>query len=284
MRGIISHANGPGPRRRARTGGTVQEMGVARNLERRLEGILEGFFAKVFRSGLQPVEVGRRIERDMDENRTVSVNRIYAPNEFRVFIGPDDYARFSPMAGGLERELSEVVINAAKEHRWNLMGVPKISFHESEDLGKGEFRTEASLTADPGRESPRASTHEPSQEDLSATRAVAFDTAARLGIGATRATLVVLDESGNPKDKISITNPPVTIGRLSANDVVLSDPNVSRRHAELGLSGDRWVITDLGSTNGTSVNEKLAREQVLNHGDRLAFGSSHLRFELTGGD
>ena len=62
MRGIISLANGPGPRRRARTGGTVQEMGVARNLERRLEGILEGFFAKVFRSGLQPVEVGRRIE------------------------------------------------------------------------------------------------------------------------------------------------------------------------------------------------------------------------------
>jgi pSer/pThr/pTyr-binding forkhead associated (FHA) protein len=94
---------------------------------------------------------------------------------------------------------------------------------------------------------------------------------------------VVLDESGKPKDKISITNPPVTIGRLSANDVVLSDPNVSRRHAELRLNGDRWVVTDLGSTNGTSVNDKLAREQTLNDGDMLAFGSSRLRFELSGG-
>jgi hypothetical protein len=258
-------------------------MGVARNLERRLEGLLEGFFAKVFRSGLQPVEVGRRIVRDMDENRTVSVNKIYAPNEFRVFIGPDDFTRFEPMAPGLEREMSDVVIEAAKEHRWNLMGMPKISFHESEDLGRGEFRTEASLTADPDREPPQASTHEPREEDLSATRAVAFDTAARLGLGGARASLVVLDESGNPKDKISITNPPVTIGRLSANDVVLSDPNVSRRHAELRLTGDRWVVTDLGSTNGTSVNDKLAKEQTLNDGDLLAFGSSHMRFELFDG-
>jgi Protein of unknown function (DUF3662)/FHA domain len=258
-------------------------MGVARNLERRLEGLLEGFFAKVFRSGLQPVEVGRRIVRDMDENRTISVNKIYAPNEFRVFVGSDDFTRFEPMAAGLERELSEVVIEAAKEHRWNLMGMPKISFHQSEELGKGEFRTEASLTADPDREPPQASTHEPREEDLSTTRAVAFDTATRLGLGESRASLVVLDESGNPKDKISITNPPVTIGRLSANDVVLSDPNVSRRHAELRLSGDRWVVTDLGSTNGTSVNDKLAREQTLNNGDLLAFGSSHLRFELSEG-
>jgi hypothetical protein len=258
-------------------------MGVARNLERRLEGLLEGFFAKVFRSELQPVEVGRRIVRDMDEHRTVSVNRIYAPNEFRVFVGPDDYARFSPMASGLERELAEVVIDAAKRHHWNLMGMPKISFHERDDLGRGEFRTEASLTADPDRQPPQASTHEPSPADVSATRAMASDTAARLGLQATRASLVVLDESGNPREKISITNPPVTIGRLSANDVVLSDPNVSRRHAELRLSGDRWVLTDLGSTNGTSVNDKLAREQVLRHGDRLSFGSSRLRFELSDG-
>jgi hypothetical protein len=255
-------------------------LGLARSLERRLERLLEGFFAKVFRSGLQPIEVGRRIVRGMDENRTVSVNRIYAPNEFGIFMGPDDYARFRPMEAGLAREFSDLVIEAAKERRWNLMGMPRISFHEDASLGKGEFRVEPSLTADPDMPAGPASTHEPEGDDLSATRAVSISTAERLGLASSDARLVVLDDSDGVLETISITNPPVTIGRLSANDVVLSDPNVSRRHAELRRNGDRWVIADLGSTNGTLVNGKLAREQELNNGDLIAFGSSRLKFEL----
>src|SRR3989337_2268002 len=86
------------------------DMGVAKSIERRLEGLLEGFFAKVFRSGLQPVEVGRRILREMAESKTVSVNRIYAPNEFRVVMGADDYGRFSQMEAGLQREFTEFAI------------------------------------------------------------------------------------------------------------------------------------------------------------------------------
>ena len=136
-------------------------MGVARSIEKRLEGLVEGFFTKVFRSGLQPVEVGRRILREMGENKTVSVNRIYAPNEFRVLVGSDDYTRFSQMEAGLQREFSDLVIDAAKENRWNLMGVPRVSFVEDEGLGRGEFRIEASLTADADVQGSRVSTHEP---------------------------------------------------------------------------------------------------------------------------
>jgi hypothetical protein len=256
-------------------------VGVARDLERRLEGLLEGMFAKMFRSGLQPIEVGRRIVREMEENRTVSVNnRTYAPNEFRIHLGEEDYARFEPMGPGLQKEFSELVIEAAKERRWSLMGMPRISFHQHERLGRGEFRTEAILTADPGSAPGGASTHEPSEDDPSATRAIQLNTAQRLGIRSRGATLVVLDEDGEVKDRITITNPPVTIGRLSANDVVLSDPNVSRRHAELRLTDESWSINDLGSTNGTLVNGKPAKERSLAHGDLLAFGSSELRFEL----
>ena len=105
-------------------------MGVARSIEQRLEGLVEGFFTKVFRSGLQPVEVGRRILREMAEGKTVSVNRVYAPNEFRVFLGPHDHERFDQMRAGLEREFSELVIEQAKQNRWNLMGLPRISFTE----------------------------------------------------------------------------------------------------------------------------------------------------------
>lgn len=256
-------------------------MGVAKNIEQRLEGLVEGFFTKMFRSGLQPVEVGRRILREMGENKTVSVNRTYAPNEFRVFLGPDDHARFDQMHAGLEKEFSELVIDEAKRHHWNLMGLPRVSFHKIDEMGAGELRVEASLVADKEAKGPHVSTHEPAHGGPDATRAVSSDTAARLGVVGSGAQLVVLDESGGRTEKISITRHPIVIGRLSTCDVVLADSNVSRRHAELRREGSHWMLVDLGSTNGTLVNGKLAREHPLQSGDRIAFGTSEMIFETT---
>lgn len=255
-------------------------MGVAKSIEQRLEGLVEGFFTKVFRSGLQPVEVGRRILREMGEGRTVSVNRVYAPNDFRVVMGADDHVRFAQMAAGLQREFSELVIDAAKQNRWNLMGMPRIDFAEEPSMGKGEFRVEASLAADPDRPG-EVSTREPDSADPSTSRAIESHTAERLGIPSAGAGLVVLDDNGVARERISITSTPLVIGRMSSNDVVLSDPNVSRRHAELRRDGGRWILVDLGSTNGTLVNGKLAREHEIKDGDRLSFGTSDLRFEVT---
>lgn len=253
-------------------------MGVAKSIEQRLEGLVEGFFTKVFRSGLQPVEVGRRILREMGNGKTVSVNRVYAPNEFRVWMSADDYAKFSQMEAGLQREFSELVIEQAKESRWNLMGIPRISFHEEESMGRGELKVEASLTADPDAPS-RVYTREPREGDASSTRAVSSDTAGRLGLATSGARLVVIDDDGSDSETITIAKDPIAIGRMSTNDVVLSDANVSRRHAELRHAGGRWLLVDLGSTNGTTVNGKLAREHELNDGDRLMFGSTKIRFE-----
>jgi hypothetical protein len=258
-------------------------MGVAKSIEQRLEGLVEGFFTKVFRSGLQPVEVGRRMLREMGEQKTVSVNRVYAPNEFRVLIGSDDHARFVQMEAGLQREFSEIVLEAAKENRWNLMGMPRITFVEDSSKGKGEFKVEASLAADEGA-SAQVSTHAPSDDDASKSRAIASDTADRLGVQGSGGVLVVLDDKGNDKERISITRTPVVIGRMSSNDIVLADSNVSRRHAELRHEGSRWMLVDLGSTNGTLVNGKLAREHEIGNGDRLSFGTSELRFEVTGAE
>jgi hypothetical protein len=254
-------------------------VGVARSIEQRLEGLVEGFFTKVFRSGLQPVEVGRRMLREMAEGKTVSVNRVYAPNEFRVLMGTDDHSRFSQMEAGLVREFSELVIEEAKHNRWNLMGLPRITFQEIEDMGKGEFRVEASLSADADVPGPRVSTRQAAEKQGADGRAVPTDTATRMGLASTGAELVVLDDSGKAKEKISITRSPVVIGRLSTSDVVLADSNVSRRHAELKKDGDRWVIVDLGSTNGTVVNGKLAREHTLKDGDKIGFGTSELQFK-----
>lgn len=257
-------------------------MGVAKSIEQRLEGLVEGIFTKLFRSGLQPVEVGRKILREMAEGKTVSVNRIYAPNDFRVVMGSDDFKRFKQMEYGLAREFSELVIEQAKANRWNLMGVPRIAFEEDERMGKGEFKVEASLAADPDTAAPRMATQDPEGAEFDA-RALSGDTADRLGLSGAGAELVVLDSKGGDKERISITSTPVVIGRLSTNDIVLSDSNVSRRHAELRREGDDWILVDLGSTNGTLVNGKLAKEHVLSDGDKLAFGTTELVFRTKGG-
>jgi Protein of unknown function (DUF3662)/FHA domain len=257
-------------------------MGVARSIEQRLEGLVEGFFTKLFRSGLQPVEVGRRILREMAEGKTVSVNRTYVPNEFEVAMGPEDHARFVGMEAALSREFGDLVIEAAKENRWNLMGAPRISFQQVDKMGRGEFKVDASLAADAAG-APRAGTHEPaSGTDPSLARAVSLDSAERLGLSG-GAALEVLDDSGESKEKISLASSPVTVGRLSTNDIVLGDANVSRRHAELRRDGDGWIVTDLGSTNGSLVNGRPATQQQLKDGDRLTFGSTDLVFRISAG-
>jgi hypothetical protein len=256
-------------------------VGVAKRVEQRLEGLVEGFFARVFRSGLQPVEVGRRIVREMGENKTVSVNRIYVPNEFHVEMGSEDYERFTQMESGLQKEFSEIVIEAAKENRWNLMGMPEITFSENDGFRKGQFKVDASLTSAPER-ADKVSTREPDGADPEATRAVSLDTADRLGLARSGAELIVLDARGEPSERISITREPVVIGRMSTSDVVLADSNVSRRHAELKRDDDGWLLVDLGSTNGTLVNGKLAREHRLTDGDRIAFGTTELVFQMPG--
>jgi pSer/pThr/pTyr-binding forkhead associated (FHA) protein len=258
-------------------------MKMARNIERRLEGMMEGFFAKVFRSGLQPVEVGRKIAREMDANRTISVAKVFVANDFRIVMGSDDYGRFSQMEAGLVKELSELVIEQAKINRWNLMGMPKISFVEDESIGKGEFRIDSSLTADPDQPAlAPVMTREPDRDNPESTGAISLDTANKLGLAQTNAQLLILDDDGTPSEAISITRAPVVVGRLSTNDVVVSDPNVSRRHAEITRNRGRWAIVDLGSTNGTTVNGKVVKEHNLRDGDRLGFGTSEMIFKLTG--
>ncbi len=251
-------------------------MGFAKGIEERLEGLVEGFFTKVFRSGLQPIEVGRRMLREMSENKTVSVNRVYAPNDFSVRMGTDDYQRFHQMEAGLQREFSELVIEQAKQNRWNLMGLPRVTFVEEEGMGRGEFKVDAALSADEDVGAPSVSTRQ-SESEGPQPKAVPSATAERSGMVAA-AELIVLDEGGKAKERISITRDPVVIGRMSNSDIVLSDSNVSRRHAELRRDGSNWVLVDLGSTNGTLVNGKLAREQALSDGDKLTFGTSELMF------
>ena len=218
-------------------------MGL-KQFEQRLERLVEGVFAKTFRSGLEPVELGRRLSREMDMERIVGVNGLVAPNHFTVSLSPEDSRRFDTVAEALTRELAEAVREHARDEGYNFMGPVRIELDEDASLGKGEFLVGSAMVEAPGG---------------AAVGSLAMGDGRRVGIG----------------------EDPVSIGRLPECDVVLSDPNVSRRHAEVRRRGNDFVVVDLGSTNGTKVNGAGVRERVLVDGDEITVGGTHIRFEAS---
>jgi hypothetical protein len=218
-------------------------MGL-QQFEERLERLVEGTMAKPFRSNLQPVEIGRRLTREMDLHRRVGVRGLIAPNAFAVTLAPADVERFSNFIDALSRELSDAAREHAKNEGYLFVGPVEVEIFEGPTLKSGRFTVEAEV-----------------REDAD---------------GGFLAELVLSDGR-----RVQIGSEPLVIGRLPECGVVLADSNVSRRHAELRRSGDSVVLTDLGSTNGTRVNGAPIRERVLVSGDEVSVGSTRLIFEMT---
>jgi len=218
-------------------------MGL-QQFEERLERLVEGTLAKPFRSNLQPIEIGRKMTREMDLHRRVGVHGLIAPNVFSVTLASADVDRFANFIDALSRELADAAREHARIEGYTFVGPVDVQIFEGTKLRPGRF----SITA----------------EVVEGAEAVAF------------AELVLPD--GN---RVQVGTDPVVIGRLPECTIVLGDPNVSRRHAELRRVGDAVVVTDLGSTNGTRVNGTTVREQHLASGDEISVGSTTLVFELS---
>jgi hypothetical protein len=217
-----------------------------KGFERRLERLVEGVFARAFKSSLRPVELGRRLIREMDDQRTVNVQgNVAAPNHFTITLGPDDHGQFAEIEESLLRALADEARNHAREEGYVFMGPVEVVLNRDDDLGVGSFGLSARFKEGEGGTSGGA--------------LVAAD-GRRFGLGGTGAT----------------------IGRGSDVTVRLNDSSVSRRHAEVRPSSDGgWVLTDVGSTNGTRVNGAAVRERRLTDGDTIAVGDAVLRFEAS---
>ncbi len=218
-------------------------MGL-QQFEERLERLVEGTLAKPFRNNLQPIEIGRRLTREMDLHRRVGVHGLIAPNSFTVTLAPDDVDRFANFIDALSRELADAAREHARVEGYAFVGPVDVQVYEGTRLRPGRFVVTAEVV-------------EGAEEGPSAE-------------------LVLPDGT-----RVAIGEDPVVVGRLPECDVVLNDPNVSRRHAELRRSGEGVVVTDLGSTNGTRVNGVPVRERQLASGDEITVGSSSLVFELS---
>jgi hypothetical protein len=239
-------------------------MPILRDFERRLEGLVEGLFAKTFRGGLQPVELAKRILREMDAQKTVGVNEVWAPNHFVFHVSRADFDRFEQAEGALARELERVVRDHAAERGWGLVGPPHIELVVDEHLSKGRLRCEASLAEGEERMDP-IPTPVPTPVSSSAAPQDAD------------AALMVLEE-GRVGRTVRVRKELVTIGRLPECDVVISDPGASRRHAEIRHHAGSYRLSDLGSTNGTLVNGDVVSAHELRDGDRITIGNTVLEF------
>src|SRR4051812_48306669 len=217
-------------------------MGL-KGFERRLERLVEGVFAKAFKSSLRPVELGRRLIREMDDQRTVNVQgNVAAPNHFTITLGPEDHAQFAEIEESLLRALADEARNHAREENYVIMGPVEVHLNRDDDLGVGSFGLSARFKEGPG--------------------------------GSSGGSVVLEDGRRFP-----LADLPMTIGRATDATIRVSDTSVSRRHAEIRPGTGGWTVVDLGSTNGTRVNGTAVTERRLQDGDTITVGDATLRFE-----
>ena len=218
-------------------------MGL-RRFERRLENLVEGTFARVFKSGLTPLEIGRRIVREIDSSQTVAVDGALAvPNHYSVFLSTADHQRFAEVETPLTNELIEAARTHIADEQYRVLGPVSVTLVEAPDYPEGSLQVQAQW-----REGVAA------QSDAHLLLA----TGERFPVG----------------DQF-------TIGRLPGGSLVLTDENVSRNHAVIERSASGWVIRDLGSTNGTTVNGTPIQESPLRNGDQIVFGATEATFEAS---
>jgi len=247
-------------------------VSVLRNLEAKLEGLVEGAFSRAFKSQVQPVEIARKLAKEMEEAKSVSLSRTYVPNQFFVYLSPDDRARFDTYEDGLKKELSDYLLEHARTHGLALLTRPTVELETDDRLGLGEFGIQAKLVkpAEAGEEV------EAVEGDFGHTMVYSTTGARRVEEPRQQLTRALL--VGEDKRTV-ISGDPFVIGRSRECDLVLDDPNVSRRHAELRREDGGWAVRDLGSTNGIKLNGQRSRGGRLNPGDEITLGLSRLTFE-----
>jgi hypothetical protein len=251
-------------------------VSVLRNLESKLAGLVEGTFSRAFKSEVRPVEIARKLAKEMDEHRVQSLSRVYAPNEYAVWLSPADREQFEGYEDELRGELSGYLLEHARRERVALLTQPVVSFRTDDRLRLGEFGIQARMVR-PGENPER---ERPSQGDEGHT--MVYTASERLSEPLRepdpRRPTARLQVDGRTE---IVGSHGAVLGRSRECDVVLDDANVSRRHAELRPSGGSWIVRDLGSTNGVKVNGRLIEgAQSLKAGDRIDLGTSRVVFEL----
>jgi hypothetical protein len=250
---------------------------VLRTLEQKIEALFEGVFGRAFRTNVQPVELARKLAKEMDDHKTVSVSRVYVPNEYTVYLSTADRAQFEGYESSLQSELEEYVTEHAKREDYALLTAPRVLLETDDDLAVGEFGI-ATRMVQP-RRAKRAEGEPEEQVEPGATmiyKPKAMPEAAEAPADPDlEREVATLSWDGRT---LRVDKRRVVLGRSRECDIQVEDPNVSRRHAELRQEGSAYWIVDLDSTNGIEVNGRRAQRAKLESGDTFTVGSTEITF------
>ncbi len=258
-------------------------MSVLRNLETKIAGLVEGAFGRAFRSEIKPVELARRLTREMDDHRTASLARIYVPNEFVVWLGPEDRAHYAGLERAVIDELGAALLEHTRSEGLTMVARPVIEFRTDERLALGDCGIQARRVALADDEDPREDPLPVLPPARDSGHTMVFSSAERLKepLAAQRAVrrnrvLVVVEGKRMP-----VGPDGAVIGRSRECDIVMTSTDVSRRHAEILPAPDGWAIRDLGSTNGVRVNGQRVRgDEPIHGGDTVELGAARLEIEV----
>jgi hypothetical protein len=286
-------------------------VSLAQRFERRLEGLVGGAFARVFKGQVEPVEIGTALQREASDKRNVMGNgQVLAPNRYRVTLSPSDYERLSPWEVQLTNSLAELVQEYLDENRWGTIGDIEVYLALDDQLHTGVFGVAArmvsqapprrrphdslSLPVVPGLRpgeyaQPYAPSGPPPQQHFGApppspyaapAASPAPQQAPPVGQPRRGAASLIVDGTNQRFDLRVGSN---VVGRGSDSDLQLLDQGVSRRHLDIQFDGDTATAYDLGSTNGTTVNGHEVGSQVLRHGDVIRVGHTRVVFQQGAG-
>jgi len=250
---------------------------VLRSLEQKLESLLEGMFGRAFKTNVQPVELARKLAKEMDEHRTISVSRVYVPNEYVLYLSTGDREQFSGYEASLLGELQEYLIEHARREGYALLTQPRVLMETDSDLEVGEFGIATRMAQPKGT----GAGFDAPEVEAGATMIYKPRTAERDNEVAAEPPpspereVVTLVVDGVPYE---VGKRRVTIGRSRECDIRLRDPNASRQHAELRQDGAAYWLVDLGSTNGVEVNGTRTKRAKLEPGDTITIGATRLEF------
>jgi hypothetical protein len=251
-------------------------MRALQQFERRLEGAVEGFFARIFRSGVQPIELAKAVQRYAADSQHVTSDGVVIPNVYRVTVSPKDHERLAGFGASLPRELAELVVTTASERRWLLRGPVKVRVEVDDAVQLGRYRVAGRVEAVGANAAPAATPARATSvsPQPAATQVGDLDRTQVVGTIPTATTALVVRSGPAAGTRTDVRGQRVTAGRSSACDLVIDDTTVSREHAAFVRRGDTWWVVDLGSTNGTTVNGVRAAEHPVAVGDRIQLGDA----------
>lgn len=277
-------------------------MSLLRNLESKIEGLVEGTFGRIFRSQVRPIELARKLVKEMDEHRTPSVSRVYAPHEYDLWLSPADRDHYEGIESEVIDELCAYLLEHARREQLVLAARPAITLHTDHDLELGEFGIQTHpVRLDAEEPERRGPARAPQSEEAGPWSREVFAGGAEGQLEREEEVgRTIIQRAGPPSAapappsaresvgalllvggrRLVVPARGAVLGRSRECDVVLDDSGISRRHAEIKPRGGGWTIADLGSTNGVRLNgRRVEGEAQLQGGDRVELGSTEIVFE-----